>query len=148
MPLCSKRIRAVEEPILAVTKGIWRMPLSHVDPVRAARFDDPSLVSAAGLVRVRAWGQRAGLGERARGHLSVPGGPGHAAGLKVAALVAGMVAGADSIDDMELLRHGSAQRSRRALAEESRRAGWNSAGRLSVRVGSVTVGRRLSARGA
>ena len=39
-------------------------------------------------------------------HLSVPGDKGANAGLKVASLVAGMVAGADSIDDMALLRHG------------------------------------------
>ena len=54
--------------------------------------------------------QRAGLGELAREHLSVPGGPGCAAGAKVSALVAGMVAGADSIDDMDLLRHGAMSR--------------------------------------
>jgi hypothetical protein len=53
---------------------------------------------------------RAALGELAAGHLSVPGGPGHAAGLKVSALVAGMVAGADSIEDMDLLRHGAMRR--------------------------------------
>ena len=39
-------------------------------------------------------------------HLSVPTDKGANAGLKVASLVAGMVAGADSIDDMALLRHG------------------------------------------
>ncbi len=50
---------------------------------------------------------RAGLGELAGEHLTVPGGPGSAAGLKVPALVAGMVAGADSINDMDLLRHGA-----------------------------------------
>ena len=38
--------------------------------------------------------------------MTVPGGAGHAAGLKVSALVAGMVAGADSIADMAVLRHG------------------------------------------
>lgn len=54
-----------------------------------------------------ALGQRAGLLELGGEHLSVPGGPGHAAGLKVSALVAGMVAGADSITDMDLLRHGA-----------------------------------------
>lgn len=27
MPSCSKRIRAVEEPILTVTKGNWRVPV-------------------------------------------------------------------------------------------------------------------------
>ena len=39
-------------------------------------------------------------------HLTVPTDKGANAGLKVASLVAGMVAGADSIDDMALLRHG------------------------------------------
>lgn len=39
-------------------------------------------------------------------HLSVPTDKGANAGLKVASLVGGMVAGADSIDDMALLRHG------------------------------------------
>jgi hypothetical protein len=86
------------------------MQLSHVVPVRRAVFDDPSLVSAGGLVPVVALGQRAGLGELARAHLTVPGGAGCAAGSKVAALVAGMVAGADSIDDMDLLRHGAMPR--------------------------------------
>ena len=39
--------------------------------------------------------------------LSVPTDKGANAGLKVGALVAGMVAGADSLDDMALLRHGA-----------------------------------------
>jgi hypothetical protein len=82
------------------------MQLCHVAPVRRAVFDDPSLVSAAGLVPAAGLGQRAGLGDLAGEQLSVPGGAGCAAGLKVSALVAGMVAGADSIDDMDLLRHG------------------------------------------
>jgi hypothetical protein len=82
------------------------MQLSHADPVRSARFDDPSLVSCAGLVPALALAQRAGLSALADGHLSVPGGAGAAAGEKVSALVAGMVAGADSIVDMDLLRHG------------------------------------------
>jgi hypothetical protein len=63
-------------------------------------------VSAAGLVPVLALAQRAGLIELAGQQLTVPGGAGCAAGAKVSALVAGMLAGADSIDDMDLLRHG------------------------------------------
>jgi hypothetical protein len=105
MPFCSKRIRAVEELILAVKKGIPRVQLSHAVPVRSALFDDPNLVSAGGLVPVVALAHRAGLGELASEHVRVPGGAGCAAGAKVSALVAGMVAGADSIDDMDLLRH-------------------------------------------
>ena len=69
-------------------------------------FDDPNLVSAAGLVPVLALADRAGLRRLADEHLSVPTDKGANAGLKVASLVAGMVAGADSIDDMALLRHG------------------------------------------
>ncbi len=82
------------------------MQLSHAVPVRSARFDDPSLVSCAGLVPVVALAERAGLSELADAHLSVPGGAGVAAGAKVSAPAAGMVAGADSIAGMDLLRHG------------------------------------------
>jgi len=80
--------------------------LSHTRSATSAVFDDPNLVSAAGLVPVLALAQRAGLADLADLHLSVPGDKGANAGMKVASLVAGMVAGADSIDDMALLRHG------------------------------------------
>src|SRR4051812_12697760 len=86
------------------------MQPSHVFPVRAVRFDEPNLVSHAGLVPAMKVAERAGLIELADRHLSVVGGPGHAAGLKVTALVAGMVAGADSIADMAVLRHGGMDR--------------------------------------
>src|SRR6476660_9710289 len=82
------------------------MRLFHTLVRTSAAFDDPNLVSSAGLVPVLALADRAGLRELARQHLSVPGDKGANAGLKVASLVAGMVAGADSIDDMALLRHG------------------------------------------
>ena len=60
----------------------------------------------------RCWrlAHRAGLGELAAEHLTVPGGAGARPGAKVSALVAGMVAGADSIEDMDLLRHGAMRR--------------------------------------
>ena len=69
-------------------------------------FDDPNLVSSAGLVPVLALAEWAGLQELIEEHLSVPTDKGANAGLKVCSLVAGMVAGADSIDDMAVLRHG------------------------------------------
>lgn len=69
-------------------------------------FDDPNLVSVAGLVPVLALARRAGLQGLAGERLSVPGPAGAHAGGKVTALVAGMVAGADSIEGMGLLRHG------------------------------------------
>ena len=82
------------------------MKLSHTLTRTSVQFDDPNLVSSAGLVPVLALAERAGLRELADAHLSVPTDKGANAGLKVASLVAGMVAGADSIDDMALLRHG------------------------------------------
>jgi hypothetical protein len=69
-------------------------------------FDDPHLVSSAGLVPVIALARSAGLHELAQRHLTVPTDKGANAGLKITSLVAGMIAGADSIDDMALLRHG------------------------------------------
>jgi hypothetical protein len=72
-----------------------------------ASFDDPNLVSRAGLVPVMALAQRAGLAGLVAEHVR-PGGPcGVNADLKIGCLVAGMAAGADSIDDMDLLRHGA-----------------------------------------
>ncbi|GAB7003708.1 hypothetical protein JCM18899A_11790 [Nocardioides sp. AN3] len=63
-------------------------------------------MSSSGLLPVLALAEAAGLRVRADEHLTVPTDKGANAGLKVASLVAGMVAGADSIDDMALLRHG------------------------------------------
>ena len=82
------------------------MQLCHTSRATSAVFDDPNLVSSAGLVPVLALARSAGLGELTQQHLTVPTDKGANAGLKVTSLVAGMVAGADSIDDMALLRHG------------------------------------------
>ena len=83
------------------------MQLSHTRPVTAAGFDDPNLVSTAGLVPVMALAQDSGLLTLADEHLSVPTDKGAHADRKIGSLVAGMVAGADSIADMALLRHGA-----------------------------------------
>jgi hypothetical protein len=83
------------------------MRLSHTAPVAAGRFDEPNLVSAAGVVPVMRLAADVGLGELASGLLTVPTDKGANPGGKVTALVCGMVAGADSIDDMALLRHGA-----------------------------------------
>jgi hypothetical protein len=72
-----------------------------------ASFDDPNLVLRAGLVAVMALGQRAGLTNLVAEHVTPGGECGIDAYVKVPCLVAGMVAGADSIDDMDLPRHGA-----------------------------------------
>ena len=86
------------------------MQLCHTSRATSAVFDDPNLVSFAGLVPVLALARTVGLQELAQTHLTVPTDKGANAGLKVTSLVAGMVAGADSIDDMALLRHGGMDR--------------------------------------
>ncbi len=86
------------------------MRLSHGVPVRAASFDEASLLSTAVPIRALALARQAGLGELADRRLTVPGGAGAAAGAKVTALVAGMPAGADSIADLDVLRHAATAR--------------------------------------
>lgn len=76
----------------------------------AATFDDPNLVSCAGLAPVLQLAERAGLHRLTAEHVRIDTRGGANAHLKVPALVAGMVAGADSIEDMDLLRHGGMDR--------------------------------------
>jgi len=72
-----------------------------------ATFDDPNLVSCAGLAPVLELAERAGLQDLVGEHVRIDKPGGANAHLKVPALVAGMSAGPDSIDDMDLLRHGA-----------------------------------------
>jgi hypothetical protein len=83
------------------------MRLSHSLARTSAVFDDPNLVSHGGLVPVMALAERAGLPELLAEYVRPGGECGVNARLKVGCLVAGMAAGADSVDDMGLLRHGA-----------------------------------------
>jgi len=66
-------------------------------------FDDPNLVSAAGLVPVLRLSESAGLHDLLTRGLSVDS---PNAAVKATSVIAGMLAGADCIDDLDLLRHG------------------------------------------
>jgi hypothetical protein len=84
--------------------------LLHASSRVDVSFDESNVVSAAGLVPVLRLAGSAGLwrliGERLR-----VGGPCGANPVgKVAAIVAGMVAGADCIDDLDVVRHGGLRR--------------------------------------
>jgi hypothetical protein len=79
----------------------------RVSHAHTAVFDDPNLVSCAGLAPVLQLAERAGLQDLVGAHVRIDKPGGGNARLKVPALVAGMIAGADSIDDMALLRHGA-----------------------------------------
>ena len=86
------------------------MKLSHRPAAVSSAFDDPNLVSAAGLVPAMGLASSTGLGALVDEHLHLPDHFGANAGLKVSALVAGMLAGAGCIDDMGILRHGGMDR--------------------------------------
>jgi hypothetical protein len=74
------------------------------------RFDEENLVSCAGLVPVMELAERADLSELVAEKVEITGAPIPSTGAnpagKVAAIVAGMAAGADSIDDLDVIRHG------------------------------------------
>jgi len=75
-----------------------------------AVFDDPNLVSCAGLAPVLRLAERAELQRLVAQHMHLDRPGGVNALLKVPGLIAGMVVGADSIEDMDLLRHGAMRR--------------------------------------
>ena len=81
-----------------------RRDTSQVQPSHKIRpvFDEPNLVSAAGLVPSLRLAETAGLYDLLAG-LTVPS---PNAAVKTACVLGGMLAGADSIDDLDLLRHG------------------------------------------
>lgn len=90
-------------------RGTSQVLFNHARSAVSYTFDEPNLVSAAGLAPVMALAQDAGLADLAEEKISVRNtgaDKGANAGAKISSLVAGMVAGADSIDDMDLLRHG------------------------------------------
>jgi hypothetical protein len=104
MPLWVGRIGIAEVSNHARRRGISQVKASHtIRPV----FDDPNLVSVAGLVPVLRLAQSAGLHDQLAERLTVPS---PNAVVKVTCVVAGMLAGADSIDDLDLLRHGGMRR--------------------------------------
>jgi hypothetical protein len=84
-------------------KGIYEVRASHTPAAVSAIFDEPNLVSCAGLVPVLRLAERAGLHGAADRRVRLPasvGSGGANPGVKITSIVAGMVAGADSIDDL------------------------------------------------
>jgi hypothetical protein len=83
------------------------MRLLHTAAKTSARFDDPNLVSHAGLVPALRLAENVGLEDLVTEHVQVAAKVGANPGVKIGSLVAGMIAGADDIDGMDLLRHGA-----------------------------------------
>jgi len=82
------------------------MQLSHTPTRCSASFDEPNLVVSAGLVPAVRLAVKVGLPDLAAEHVTA----GSNADAKVMSLVAGMAAGADSIDDLDMLRRAGASR--------------------------------------
>lgn len=79
------------------------MKASHtIEPV----FDDPNLIAYGGLPAVMKLAEQAGLYDLIDTHVTVPGTAGANTSAKVSAIIAGLVVGADSISDLDVLRHG------------------------------------------
>ncbi|WP_413751946.1 IS1380 family transposase [Streptomyces sp. R-74717] len=86
------------------------MKVSHTPAAVSAAFDDRNLIAYAGLVPVMRLAERCGLSRLTAQKVKLTGagnGAGAAADAKVTSIVGGMAAGADSIDDLHLLRHGA-----------------------------------------
>lgn len=83
------------------------MRLLHTAAKTRATFDDPNLVSHAGLVPAVRLAENVGLEDLVAEHVHVAAKVGANPDLKIGSLIAGMIAGADSIDKMDLLRHGA-----------------------------------------
>lgn len=82
------------------------MRLLHTAAKISARFDDPNLVWHAGLVPAVGLIENVGLQRLVAEHVQVAAKVGVNPGLKVGLLVAGMIAGADTLDGMDLLGYG------------------------------------------
>ncbi|MHB1596210.1 MAG: transposase [Streptosporangiaceae bacterium] len=83
------------------------MRLLHAAGRTRAVFDEPNLIAHAGLVPVMRLAQVCGLEDLAGDLVRPAAATGVNAGAKITAVVAGMAAGADSIDGLGVLRHGA-----------------------------------------
>jgi hypothetical protein len=86
------------------------MRASH-NPARVlAKFDDRSVVSHAGLLPLVRLTENVGFADLATHRIRIPGPTGANPDAKLLTLIAGMAAGADSIDDVDVLRAGAMSR--------------------------------------
>lgn len=96
----------LKESINPNRKDISEVRLCHSAARVNAVFDDPNLVASAGLVPVLRLAEQVGLDRLSRERIRVAGSAGASADAKIGSIVAGMLTGADSIDDLDVLRHG------------------------------------------
>src|SRR5664280_3670377 len=86
------------------------MKASHDLTRISTRFDEPNLVAQAGLLAPAVLLQRLGFTELVTDTLRLPEAVRANSAAKLATVLAGMLAGADSIDDLDVLRSGATPR--------------------------------------
>src|SRR5664280_786386 len=86
------------------------MKASHDLTRISTRFDEPNLVAQAGLLAPAVLLQRLGFTELVTDTLRLPAAVRANSAAKLATVLAGMLAGADSIDDLDVLRSGATPR--------------------------------------
>src|SRR6185312_9728540 len=86
------------------------MQSSHAAGHVSASFSDPNLIASAGLVPLVRLAERCELATLIRRHVDLGVSAGANPAGKAMSLIAGMCAGADSIDDMDVLRSGGLNR--------------------------------------
>jgi hypothetical protein len=103
-------MRFVEDLVRPIQKGISRVQSSHAAGHVSASFSDPNLIASAGLVPLVRLAERCELAILIRRHVDLGCTAGANPAGKAMSLVAAMCAGADCIDDANLLRVGGLDR--------------------------------------
>ena len=86
------------------------MQLSHTPSAMSVSFTEQNLIGSAGLAPALGLAAQIGLADLGNKHIKLAG-PGQGnTGIKLLSLVAGMLAGGDSISDMGTLRHGAMEK--------------------------------------
>jgi hypothetical protein len=103
-------MRLVEDLVRPFQKGISRMQSSHAAGHISASFSDPNLIASAGLVALVRLAERCELAALVRRHVELGCTAGANPAGKAMSLIAAMCAGADCIDDANLLQVGGLHR--------------------------------------
>ena len=109
MPLLNWENGDVQSQHSRTERGTSQVLFNHTPTAVSHSFDDTNLTATTGLVPIMGLAQNAGLPTLAEDHLTVTttgADKGANPAPKLATLIVGMAAGADSIDDMNLVRHG------------------------------------------
>ena len=103
-------MRGVEAPHDPVQKGTFKVTASHKLSRLSVTFDDPNLVANAGLMLPGTLAQTLGVEQVINDRVDLSGRVGGAnTGIKAMTVISALLAGAEWIDDVDVLRAGSSE---------------------------------------